>query len=179
MRMADWNGFDWLLVSIVAFSMFMAFWRGLVRAIFGLVGFIGGFQLATWNYTKVGDWIVDSRLMAMPQAARILAFLVIVVAVAAAFELVGRGLQKSLRSIGLGIFDRALGAGFGFARGCLIGIAVLMAATTLAPQSQVVTTSVLSPYLFAVAHDVSFLVPQYLQQSMMDGAFDFKQNPPH
>jgi len=104
---------------------------------------------------------------------------VIVVAVAAAFELVGRGLQKSLRSIGLGIFDRALGAGFGFARGCLIGIAVLMAATTLAPQSQVVTTSVLSPYLFAVAHDVSFLVPQYLQQSMMDGAFDFKQNPPH
>jgi len=43
MRMADWNGFDWLLVSIVAFSMFMAFWRGLVRAIFGLVGFVGGF----------------------------------------------------------------------------------------------------------------------------------------
>jgi membrane protein required for colicin V production len=177
--MADWNGFDWLLISLVAFSVFMAFWRGLVRAIFGLVGFIGGFQMATWNYTKVGDWMVDSRFMTMPQAARMLAFLLIVIAVAAAFELVGRGTQKSLHAIGLGIFDRILGAGFGFARGCLLGIAVLMAATSIAPQSEVLTTSVLSPYLFAVAHDVSFLVPQYLQQSMMDGAFDFKQNPPH
>jgi membrane protein required for colicin V production len=178
MRIADWIGLDWLLVSVVAVSMAMAFWRGLVRAIFGLVGFVGGFQLAAWNYMRVGDWMVDSKLLAMPQAARILAFLVIVIAVAAAFELVGRGMQKSLRKIGLGIFDRLLGAAFGFARGCLIGIGVLIAGTTVAPQAEALTSSVLSPYLFAVAHDVSFLVPQYLQQAMMNGAFDFKENPP-
>jgi membrane protein required for colicin V production len=109
--------------------------------------------------------------------ARILAFILVAVAVAFAFELIGRGVQRSLHSIGLGTFDRILGAIFGFARGCLICIALLMLSANLAPQSSLLVRSALSPYLFAVAHDVSFLVPQYLQQEMVDGAFDFKQNP--
>jgi hypothetical protein len=53
-----------------------------------------------------------------------------------------------------------------------------MATTTFLPQSGVLTTSVLTPYLFAVAHDVSFLVPQYVQQSMVNGAVDIKHGSP-
>jgi membrane protein required for colicin V production len=178
MRLADFNAFDWLLILIVAYSMVGAFRRGLVRAIFGLLGFIGGFQVATWSYTTVAEWITASRLHVSLATARIVGFLLVVVVVAVALEVLGWLLQKTLRRVGLGPFDRLLGVAFGFARGCLIGIAVLMATTTLAPQSETVTTSVLSPYLFAVAHDVSFLVPQYLQQLMETGAFDFKHDPP-
>ena len=178
MTIADWNGFDWLLIVIVAFSMVAAFRRGLVRAIFGLLGLIGGFQIATWSYDTVGDCITASSLHVSPATARIMGFLLVVVAVAVGLEVVGWLFQKVLRQVGLGPFDRILGVAFGFARGCLIGIALLMATTTFAPQTEVVATSAISPYLFAVAHDVSFLVPQYLQQLMVSGAFDFKHNTP-
>lgn len=179
MTISDFNGFDWFLILIVAFSMVMAFRRGLVRAIFGLIGFIGGFQLAAWNYSMVGDWIRASRLSVSTTTARVIAFLLIVVTVASGLELVGRLLQRTLRHVGLGWFDRTLGLAFGFARGCIAGIAVLLATTTLIPQSGIVATSVLTPYLFAVAHDVSFLVPQYLQQLMINGAIDLKHESPH
>jgi membrane protein required for colicin V production len=179
MRVADFNYFDWFLIVVVGFSMVMAFRRGLVRAIFGLLGFIGGFQLAAWNYELIGDWIRDSRLKISIPTARIIAFVLIVLVVAVALDQLGRLLQKVLRFVGLAFFDRVLGMAFGFARGCLIGIAVLMVTTTFAPDSEAVTTSALSPYLFAVTHDVSFLVPQYLQQLMLNGAFDLKHNPPH
>jgi membrane protein required for colicin V production len=175
---ADWNGFDWVLTSIIFISMALAFRRGLVRAIFGLLGFIGGFQLASWTYIPVADQINRSHAIQSQAGARIVAFLLIAAAIALAFEFVGRGLQKTLHAIGMSFFDRMLGAVFGFARGCLTCIALLMAITTIAPRSEAVTRSVLSPYLFAAAHDVSFLVPQYLQQEMIDGVFDFKKNTP-
>ena len=179
MRLADLNGFDWLRISVVVFSMVMAFRRGLVRATLGLLGVVGGFLFATWYYTRLGDWINDMHWITSSPAARIVAFLVIVVVVASGFELAGRILQGTLRAVGLSTLDRTLGAAFGFVRGCLAGVALLMVATAVAPQSQTVTKSVLSPYLFAVAHDVSFLVPQYMQRLMMNGAYNLKQNSPH
>jgi membrane protein required for colicin V production len=179
MSVADFNVFDWFLVLIVLFSMVMAFRRGLVRAIFGLLGFIGGFLLAAWNYGTVGDLIYASRLHVSTPMARIIAFILIVAIVAIGMGFVGRVLQKILSTVGLGWFDRTLGMTFGFARGCLLGLVALMATTTFAPQSGVLTTSVLTPYLFAAAHDVSFLVPQYLQQSMVNGAIDLKHGSPN
>ena len=56
----QWNAFDWCLVVILVASMFFAFRSGLVRAAFGLIGLIGGFQIATWCYADVGDLISPS-----------------------------------------------------------------------------------------------------------------------
>ncbi len=178
MRVSDWNAFDWLLMSILLISMGVAYRRGIVRTIFGLVGFFGGLLIASTYYTALGDWIVHIRLLTFAATARILAYLLIVVVAVAGFELAGLLVQKLLRVVGLGFADHLLGVVFGFVRGCVIGIAVLMVTTNFAPQSWVVTTSVLSPYLFGIAHDVSFLVPPYLQQLMAAGAFNFKQTPP-
>ncbi|HEX9202230.1 MAG TPA: CvpA family protein [Acidobacteriaceae bacterium] len=178
MMITNWNAFDWVLVVIVVVSMVAAFRRGLVRAIFGLLGLIGGFQIAAWTYSTVGDWISASSIKVSPATARIIGFLLVVIAVSVGLEIVGWLFQKALRHVGLGPFDRLLGVAFGFARGCMVGIALLMATTTFAPQSGIITTSAISPYLFAVAHDVSFLVPQYLQQLMASGAYDFNHNPP-
>jgi membrane protein required for colicin V production len=177
--LSQWNGFDWLLATIVVFSIVRAVMTGLVRAIFGLLGLIGGFELASWTYTEVGDRLNETRWITSQPIARVLAFLVIATAVAIGFDLVGRGLQKSLRAIGLSAFDRILGGAFGFGRGCLVGIGLLMATATFLPQSQLITTSALSPYLFEIAHEVSFLVPQYLQQTIIDGTVDLRQNAPH
>ena len=179
MRVTDWNGFDWMLVLTVGFSVGMGFRRGLVRAVMGLAGFVGGFLLAAWNYTRLGDWIRSTHMIGSTSTARIVAFLLIVGVVAIAVELAARLLQKTIHAVGLGLVDRSLGAGFGLIRGCMIGIALLLIPTTFTPQSKLITTSILSPHLFAVAHDVSFLVPQYLQQQMLNGAFTFKQTSSH
>lgn len=178
MKFADFNYFDWILIAVVVISMLLAFRRGLVRAIFALLGFIAGFQMAAWFYTDLGEWVLACRIKMSVQTARILAFVVIVLVVAMLVEQAGKLLQRLLKTVGLGVFDRVLGMIFGFARGCLIAIGVLMVATTVAPQSEAVTNSALTPYLFAVSHDVSFLVPEYLQELMASGAFDFNHNTP-
>lgn len=179
MSLADFNWFDWALLLVVMLSMLFAFRRGLVRAIFGMLGFVGGFLLAAQTYSQVGEWFNGSRLVIAPTTARVIGFLLVVIAVAAAFEILGRLAQKAMKAMGLSFMDRMLGMAFGFARGCLISIGLLMISTTFVPQSQMVTTSVLSPYLFAVSHDVSFLVPHDLQRLMLAGAFNLEKNPPH
>jgi len=178
MKLADLNYFDWTLLATVGISMVLAFRRGLVRAIFALLGFIGGFQMAAWFYTNVGEWVLMCRIRMSVQTARIIAFVLIVIVVAIVVDQAGRLLQRLLRTVGLGFFDRVLGMAFGFARGCLIAIAVLMVATTIAPQSDAVINSELTPYLFAACHDVSFLVPDYLQELMASGAFNLDHNSP-
>ena len=178
MKIADFNYFDWFLVAVLLFSMVMAFRRGLIRAIFGLLGLIGGFQMAAWEYRTVGEWLLQSRIKMSIQTARIFGFVLIVILVALLMDVAGRLIQRLLKRVGLGPFDRLLGMLFGFARGCLIGFAALMVATTLAPQSAMITNSVISPYLFAASHDVSFLVPQYLQELMWSGVAGFKHETP-
>jgi membrane protein required for colicin V production len=164
MRLSDWNAFDWLLAGILLFSMASGFRRGFVRTVFGLAGFVGGFLLASWKYIRVGELIIDAGWIKSTTTAMVVAYLLIVVFVALGVELVARILQKSVRAVGLGFMDRMLGGLFGFARGWMIGIALLMIPTSFAPQSKLVATSVLSPYFFAIAHDVSFLVPEYLER---------------
>src|SRR6185437_16887071 len=64
----QWNAFDWGLILILVASMVFAFRTGLVRAAFGLIGLIGGFQIATWCYAEVGDLVSPSRLGWPPPA---------------------------------------------------------------------------------------------------------------
>jgi membrane protein required for colicin V production len=176
MRLSDWNGFDWLLAGILLFSVISGFRRGFVRTVFGLAGFVGGFLLASWKYVRVGELIIDAGWIKSTSAAMVVAYLLIVIFVALGVELVARILQKSVRAVGLGFMDRMMGAVFGFARGWMIGIALLMIPATFAPQSRLVATSVLSPYFFAVAHDVSFLVPQYLERLTLNIPLRSRQN---
>jgi membrane protein required for colicin V production len=167
MNVANWNVFDWVLVAIVALSMVRAFITGLVRAIAGLAGFIAGYEVASWTYVNLAERFRERGWIVSQSMARTVAFLLIVLVVVMVFELLGRVTRKSLRMIGMSTFDRIFGMGFGFARGCLIGISLLIAISSFAPQSPIVVQSALRPYLFTVAHEVSFLIPKYLQQRIL------------
>jgi len=162
-NIADWNGFDWLLAAILALSTVRALMRGLVRAIFGLIGVLGGLQVATWNYIAVGDWMVHRQMIESQPTARIVAFLAIAAAVVVAFELVGRGVKKTAHAVGLGAIDRLLGGVFGFARGVLIGAVAVVGVKALAPRSAWIEGSKLSAYFLAAPHAVSFVVPHDLR----------------
>jgi membrane protein required for colicin V production len=170
------NLFDWFLVAVLVYSTIAAFVRGILLESFSLGGLIIGFLLAAWNYHALAALL--SRWIAKASVADVTAFLLIALGVMVVAALIGRALHRTADAIGLGFFDRLLGAGFGFARGCLLGMAILIATTAFLPRNEWIENSHLAPYFLAGAHAVSFVVPHDLQQLILDGAAQLKHNAP-
>jgi membrane protein required for colicin V production len=170
------NLFDWFLIVILAWSTILAFVRGLLLELFSLGGLIAGILLASWNYHSFAPLL--RRLITNPSIADVVAFLLIAIGVMVLCTIAGKVLNSTANAIGLGFFNRLLGAVFGFARGCLIGVAIMMAAAAFLPPAPWITNSYLAPYFLAGAHAVSFVVPHDLQQLILDGAKELKHNAP-
>jgi membrane protein required for colicin V production len=166
MDIRNFNLFDWFLVAVVTYSTVAAYVRGLFREVFLIVGLVAGILIASWNYA-----LLSTRLLAiLPWAtAQIVAFLLIAILVMVLCGVIGRLLNKTAKKIGLGFVDRALGAVFGFARGCLLGVAIMMAAAAFASHKEYIRNSELSSYFLQGAHAISFVVPTNLQQHIRAG----------
>jgi membrane protein required for colicin V production len=170
------NFFDCFLIAMLAYSTIIAFVRGIILELFSLGGLIAGILLASWNYNHIAAFL--EHLITNRAAAQIVAFLFIVVGVMILSTILGKALNRTAHAIGLGFFDRVLGAIFGLARGCLFGVAILMAVAAFLPHSAWAENSRLSPYFLAGAHAVSFVVPHDLQQQILNGAQQLKHNAP-
>jgi membrane protein required for colicin V production len=168
--------FDGILIAILAYSTIIAFVRGIILELFSLGGVIAGIVLAAWNYHQVA--LLLSHLIRTPATAQTVAFLLVIVAIMVLFTLMGKALNRTAHAIGLGFFDRLFGAVFGFVRGCLLGVALLMAAAAFLPQSQWIANSQLTPYFLEGAHAVSFVVPHDLRQQILEGAAQLKHAAP-
>ena len=169
------NLFDCFLTALLAYSTVMAFLRGIILELFTLGGLIAGILLASWNYYRIAIYL---ERLTSPAIAQIGAFLLIVIGIMILSTLLGKALNRTAHAIGLGFFDRLLGAVFGLARGCLFAIAILMAVAAFRPHSTWAQNSRLSPYFLAGVHAVSFVVPHDLQQQIMNGAQQIKHNAP-
>jgi membrane protein required for colicin V production len=170
------NLFDCFLIAMLAFSTIMAFVRGIILELFSLGGLIAGILLASWNYKHAAT--ILGRLITTPAIAEIVAFLLIIIGIMVLSALLGKALNRTAHAVGLGFFDRLLGALFGFGRGCLFGVAILMAIAAFLPHSAWIANSRLSSYFLAGAHAVSFVVPHDLQQQILNGAQQLKHNAP-
>ncbi|WP_213806077.1 CvpA family protein [Granulicella sp. dw_53] len=179
--LASLNAVDWLLVAILAYSTIRAFLRGIVLELFSLGGLIAGILIASWNYQRLAPPL-QRLLRPIFNAAisiwNIVAFLLIVLGIMLIAYLAARLIRGTAHTIGLGFFDRLLGALFGIVRGCLLGVALLMAATAFLPQSTWVENSRLTPYFLAGVHAVSFVVPRGLQQKLLNGIAQLKHSGP-
>lgn len=125
--------FDYAVLAIVAASILLGAWRGLVSEVLALaawvVALLAGRALAPEMAPVFGEWLQEPALR---YAA---AFIAIVVAVLVAAALLRLALSKLLRAIGLGPLDRFLGAVFGVARGVLVVLlCVLIGGLTALPQ---------------------------------------------
>lgn len=170
------NALDWLLLAVLGYSTIVAFMRGLVRELFGLAGLVVGIPLAAWKYSILAAklrWLISAAPL-----ADAIAFLLIAVSVMIIASLSGKLIRSTADAVGLGFFDRIGGAGFGLIRGCLMGVAILMAAAAFFPQSNSFKNSQLAPYFLSGAHAVSFVVPHDLRQRILDGATELKHNSP-
>ena len=170
------NLFDCLLIAILAYSTIVAFMRGIILELFSLGGLIAGILIASWNYGRLAVYL--EHFITTSSIAEIVSFLLLVIGVMVLSALLGKALNRTAHAIGLGFFDRILGAVFGFGRGCLLGVSVLMAIAAFLPHSTWIENSQLSSYFLAGAHAVSFVVPYDLQHRILDGAEQLKHNAP-
>jgi membrane protein required for colicin V production len=166
------DGFDWILIAILAISTVAALRRGLLRTVFGMLGLVAGILIASWNYEQVGRtleaWISNHA------TARAVAFLLLVFTVTFAISLLASLLRRTAKTLGLGIVDTLLGGCFGFIRGGLAGVALVIGITAFMPRSDWVAQSKLTPYFLAGAHAVSFVVPPDLKERIANGAWHLK-----
>ena len=127
------TAFDYVVLAIVAASILVGAWRGLVSEVLALAAWVAallaGRALAPDLAPVFGDWLKE------PAWQYAGAFAVIVVTVLVVVALLRIALSKLLRAIGLGPLDRFLGAVFGVARGGLVVLlCVLVGGLTVLPQ---------------------------------------------
>jgi membrane protein required for colicin V production len=124
---------DYAVLGVVGLSILWGVWRGLVRELISLAGWVIAFLAANLFAGPLGERLPQS--LGTPELRLIAAFLGIFIASLVVTTLLALLLSKLARAAGLGGLDRALGALFGLARGVLVVIAfALVAGLTSLPQ---------------------------------------------
>lgn len=166
------NPLDWLLLILLTYSTIRAAFRGFVREAFALGGLIVGFLAACWGYASLAQKL--SGLITAAPLAQFVAFLLIALGIMTIATLLGHLVKKTASAVGLGIFDRLLGAIFGLLRGAVIAGALLIAVTAFLPAAPWVEHSQFAPYLLRAAHAVSFTMPHELSARLHRGLDEIK-----
>ena len=122
---------DWVFLTVLALSLALGAWRGLVYEVLSVLGWIAAFVLAQWLAPDAAAWLPMGKT---GDALRYAAGFVLVFVVAAFVAgLIAWGLKKMVEAVGLRPVDRTLGAAFGLVRGgvLLLAAAVVVNMTSL------------------------------------------------
>ncbi|WP_367065723.1 CvpA family protein [Oryzisolibacter sp. LB2S] len=156
---------DWIFLTVLAASLLIGAWRGLVFELFSLAGWVVAFFAAQWYADAAGAWLP----MGQADAAwrHVAGFILVFVATVFAWGLLAWLAQKLVSAVGLRPADRALGALFGALRGLVLLLAVVLVVGWLqlqqAPwwqQSQAV------PWLEAALKGLRPMLPAQLGQHL-------------
>lgn len=134
--------FDYAVIAIIALSVLLAVFRGVVREITALAGWVAALILSGLLAPELAR-LLPAALSPIVKA--VIAYLLIFLGVLLLSGLVGVLLAKLFRVAGLGFTDRAVGALFGFARGVLIVfVGAMLAGLTSLPEQPFWREAVLS-----------------------------------
>lgn len=140
------TGFDYAVLAVVAMSVLLGLWRGVVSELLALAAWVVAFIAGrAWAEPASGFF---AGLVSEPTLRYAAGFAAVVVGVLVVFALARVLLRVLLKAVGLGVVDRLLGAVFGIARGVLIVlIVVMLAGMTALPKAPWWQESVLAPPL--------------------------------
>lgn len=125
---------DYVVLGVAVLSIAWGAWRGMVREIISLAGWVIAF-LAANLFAGPASALVPAMLQ-NPQLRLGAAFVGVFLIALIVTSLFGLLLSKLVRAVGLGGLDRALGALFGVARAALViaALALLAGLTNLPRQ---------------------------------------------
>ena len=140
------TAFDYAVLAVMAASLLLGLWRGVVSEILALLAWVVAFVAARMLAADVapvfGGLVPDGALR------YVAGFATVFVAVLVVFSIGRLVVRLLLKAVGLGWADRALGAVFGIARGVLIAlIAVLLGGLTPLPKESWWREAMLAPPL--------------------------------
>lgn len=123
---------DYAVLAVLGVSAMLGLWRGFVREVLALVGWLAAGVVAVLFAAQIAAVMPED--FATPLIRHLLAAALIFVLVLVIAGLAGALLSKLVRAVGLGALDRTLGGLFGFLRGgVIVLIAVLLVGMTTLP----------------------------------------------
>ena len=151
--------FDYTVLFIIGSSVLVSVVRGFTREALSLLGWLLAFLMANALSGVVSEWFAP---LIQTGALRVLAaFIAVFVVTLVLASIAGMAASRMLKSAGLGLEDRLLGGFFGFARGLLIVLAlVLVSGLTALPRQPAWSDAMLSPPLEALAAGLKPWLPQ-------------------
>lgn len=153
----NWTVIDWSIAAIAGFSIALGLWRGFLREVLSLVGWVAGLWLAVLHAVPLGERFPFD--LPWPAARTALAALLIVIGCLVAAALIATLLRRLLSAVSLSGTDRLLGALFGAARAALLLLVlVFLAGRTSMVQQAGWKQSVLLPHVEAAVRFVTPLV---------------------
>src|SRR6185369_885551 len=156
---------DYAVLGVFVVSLVLGAWRGLVREVVSILGWVIAFLAANLLAGPLGPAMPD--FIPTPELRVAAAYLGIFIASLIVTSLVGLLLSKVANAVGLGGIDRLLGAVFGAARGLLILLAAaLLAGLTSAPRQPYWRDSASGPLLTQAAGVLKPLLPQTLAERL-------------
>jgi membrane protein required for colicin V production len=158
------NWYDWFLIVLTAVFVIEGLTKGLTRLVIGLAATLLGLLLAAWFY-PAGAALLQPYV-SHASLAKVLGFLLIFVSVQLVGSLLAWILTKIWKVTLLTWLDRLMGAGFGFLKAALAGIALTMVimAFPRVPVPLSIGNSRLAPYLIEASHVLTALVPREMKQ---------------
>ncbi len=125
---------DIAFFTILVISSLVGVWRGLVREVLALVGWVA----AAWISYHYATWLAHEWLTGVPggeMTQLALGFVILFILTMIVCALIGRFLAKIMQQAGLSTTDRLLGFAFGLLRGFLI-VVILSSLIVLTSLSQ-------------------------------------------
>ena len=163
------NWLDVVLVLILLLSIMTSFRQGLTREIIKLVSVVLAILLGIWLYGFVGGHLLP--YLSSPAIAHFAGFAIVFCVVLWAGTLLSFIVGRFLKVTGLSIFDHVLGAGFGFVRGVLICVALVMGMMAFAQGErapEAIVQSRLAPYAVDAADVLAAVAPHELREGVRE-----------
>ena len=152
---------DYAVFGVIGVSVLWGVWRGLVREVISIAGWVLAFVAA--NLFAVPLSGVLPQAIRSPELRLLVAFMGIFIAALVVATLCGILLSKLAKAAGLAGLDRLLGSFFGLARGLLIALAfALVAGLTPMPRKAFWQNSVSGAPMARAALTIRPWLPQSL-----------------
>ncbi len=120
------TAFDYAVLTVIAASVLLGLWRGVMSELLALAAWIVAFLVARVFAAEVANWLTGQ--IAEPGVRLAAAYVLVFVGVLLVFTIARMLVSLLLKAVGLGLLDRLLGAAFGVLRGVLVVLAVVLVA---------------------------------------------------
>ena len=156
---------DYAVLGVTLLSIAWGLWRGLVREVISLAGWVIAFLAANLFAAPLAEVLPQS--IPQPELRVVIAFVAIFVVTLTLATLAAVLLSRALKAVGLAGLDRTLGGLFGLARAALIVLAfALVAGLTSLPRQSAWKASWSGPVLGRTVNELKPWLPPALAERL-------------